>query len=191
MAVRPYEEVAMETYMEHVRRTKYPDAYFIITKREPTKGSDGKNILAPVDGFIIKDHESNEILSVFELKCRFDANLDTFMGPWKGEWLVSYSKIQDGRILSQMFGIPLMGFLHVVRSKTVLWVVIWSEEQGTSARYVVDYTETKATINGGKATRANAYIDMRGASSAKVNDVQFRQAEAASREIEGRLSRLA
>lgn len=113
-----------------------------------------KNKPAIVDALLI----DTEVKAVVETKCR-QATLETFRESFQSEWLVTWSKIQEGIKIAEGLNVPFVGFLYLVKSKDLLIQRIF--ENGKMIPTVrLCTTETQATINGGTALRTNAYIDM-------------------------------
>ena len=118
-----------------------------------------KDSPAIIDALIVKD---GSIYAAVETKCR---NTDTheFYGRFKGQWLVTYEKIEKARQMAISLGIGLTGFLYLKQSDTLLVKQLVSTDGLFSQRLYIEATETQRTINGGLAVRNNAYIDMNGA----------------------------
>ena len=116
-----------------------------------------KDSPCPVDGILIN---GNGIAALVETKCRI-VDERAFFNDFKGEWLVTFAKLEKGKQLAHGLGIPLVGFLYLVPSQ-VLLVRKLAEDGEFIVPMRIDNTITQATINGGAATRCNAYIDMTG-----------------------------
>lgn len=116
-----------------------------------------KDSPALVDAIIV----SNKIEGVVETKCRYGLTLSQFNESYNSEWLVTWSKVQEGMKIAAGLRVPFVGFLYLVDSGHVLMQRITQPD----GRLVVDIrlstTETQASINGGKAMRTNAFIDMK------------------------------
>lgn len=117
---------------------------------------------AAVDGVLVFEGTARAIV---EQKSRYDVSLDEFISRYENEWLVTFEKILKARTIAEMCCVPLVGILYIVRDDTVLTQPIWSPEKGWQTSFAVRKTRTQATVNGGKALRDNAYIDM---SNAKI-----------------------
>ena len=120
-----------------------------------------KNKPAAFDAVLIK---GKQIYAVVETKCRRDMTLEKFSTDYKAHWLVTYKKIRDCCIASDLMGVPFVGFLYIQPSNVLLTQEIYRDGQ-FNQRIVIDQTHTQATTNGGIALRDNAYIDM---SAAKI-----------------------
>lgn len=116
---------------------------------------------AKPDAILVRGEHS--IYAVVEMKCRPGLSLDKFMREFKGEWLVTYQKMVDCVQAAQLLHVPFVGMLYLVDENVLLYKVLWTPEEGYVATFTVRRTETQATVNGGLAVRANAYIDMRDA----------------------------
>lgn len=112
---------------------------------------------SPVDAVI-----SNEmgISGVAECKCR-QMTLATLSDTFKWEWLVTGAKLTDGIAVAEALAVPFVGFLYLVPEKRLLIQRIWEPDYGYCVPVRWEETETQATVNGGKATRLNAFINMR------------------------------
>lgn len=114
----------------------------------------------PIDHML---YRRGNLLGIAELKSRPKVSLDILRGPFNNEWLVTETKIIDGRKLADMLRVDFVGFLHLVDEDIVLAKMLYSPFTQQTAKHRVARTWTQATINGGSALRDNAYIDMRGA----------------------------
>lgn len=113
---------------------------------------------ADVDALLMMD---NQLRQVIETKCRYDCDIEKFMGRYAGEWLVTWDKIEKAKNLAKQLRIGLTGFLYLVPSKTLLVQKITDETGLLLVSMRLETTETQATINGGSAIRTNAYINMK------------------------------
>ena len=104
-----------------------------------------------------------QLHAVVEMKCRPNLTHKTLMGPFKGRWLVTFQKIIDCVRAAELLALPFVGMLYLVDEDILLWKKLWTPEDGYTTEFGVLKTDTQATINGGTATRDNAYIDMRDA----------------------------
>lgn len=119
------------------------------------------------DAHMVKD---GRIRGVAEMKCR-EMTAGTFFGRFKGEWLITLDKVMDCIAHASQLDVPFVGFLYLVPSKTLLMQTIWRPtSDGIIVPYRTEMTETQATVNGGKAMRVNAYIDMRQATLMRGKD---------------------
>jgi len=116
-----------------------------------------KKKAADVDAILTLD---NEMRQVVETKCRYDCDLDKFLGAYGGQWLVTYDKIVRSMAVAKALKVGLMGFVYLVPSKTLLVQRITDAAGNFLVPFEVRMTQTKATTNGGLATRANAFVDM-------------------------------
>ena len=119
---------------------------------------------------IITNKSSSRILAVVETKCRYDVEtLHQFQYNYKNEWLVTWSKVHNAINIATSMGVPCVGFLYLVKPKALLMQRI-SEPDGKLATEVrLSTTSTQATINGGRALRTNAFIDMKQAAIHQVS----------------------
>jgi hypothetical protein len=96
------------------------------------------------------------------MKCR-DMCLEKFRRDYKSEWLLTFQKIVEGVECAKMLMVPFIGLLWLTQDRTLLSQRIWCPQHGFSIAFRVNKTQSQATINGGKAVRDNAFIDMEGA----------------------------
>lgn len=116
-----------------------------------------KNSPALIDAILIG---KNELKGVIETKCRYKLTLEQFKTTFKNEWLVTWDKVHNAIQIANSLGVPCFGFLYLVNDK-VLLIQKLSEPNGKlNVKIRLETTETQATINGGKAIRTNAFIDM-------------------------------
>lgn len=112
---------------------------------------------ADVDAFLVLD---DCIKAIVETKCRYDCDLEKFRGSYGNEWLVTFDKLEKARSIAKGLCVKVVGFLYLKQSD----VLLVQELVDANGLYVpsirIDPTTTQATINGGTATRTNAYIDM-------------------------------
>ena len=122
---------------------------------------------ATVDA-IITDTHAQEIRAVVETKCRYDVDLDGFRRRYRSEWLVTWDKIDKAMTLAQGLGVPLVGFLYLPSSRALLMVRISHPDGRLAVPIRLQTTETRATVNGGRAVRTNAFIDLSSAKAYRV-----------------------
>lgn len=109
-----------------------------------------------MDGFIVRD---GTILYGVEVKCRNMTALE-LRTKYDNRWLVTADKIDRCVSVCNDLCIGLRGFLYLVPDKMLMIVPIWDYNDGYVSDIEYDVTDTQATINGGVATRMNAYIDV-------------------------------
>ncbi len=126
---------------------------------------------ADIDGLI---HHNGVLVSGVEIKCR-EMRYDTLMGRFEGRWLVTQDKVDRGITMCRNLGIDFRGFLYLVPDQMLIMVPIWSYDRGLIADIDLAHTETQATVNGGKALRLNAYIDVRKAKRLEKIDTPEKQ----------------
>ena len=99
--------------------------------------------------------------AVVETKCR-EMDLNTFINTYDEQWLVTFRKIGKAKEIAEMMNVPFLGFLYLAHDDVLLWAKLWDPKEGWCRQFVVQKTETQKNINGGKAIRDNAFINMRG-----------------------------
>ena len=140
-----------EVHAVQLFNSKYSDYRYVETP---------KGMPADVDALLM---HGNQLRQVIETKCRYDCDITKFMGSYKGEWLVTWEKIEKAKNLAKQLCIGLTGFLYLVPSKTLLVQKITDETGRLLVPMRLETTETQATINGGRALRTNAFISMKNA----------------------------
>ena len=117
-----------------------------------------KNMPAKVDAVVIG--QNGQLLAVVETKCRYGVTRHSLRESFDDEWLITMEKLDEGREAARLLAVPLYGFLYLVDEQLLLTKVIADPTGQYCCKLWVDQTETQATVNGGKATRANAFVDM-------------------------------
>ena len=133
-------------------------AYAIFERRFPgyTIQHTDKDREAPFDGRIMLRGKS---VALVETKCRADVDIYDFRARYRNRWLITERKLQRAAACARRERVPLYGFLFFVRGQ-VLLVKRLADARGILIEYDLRETKTKATVNGGEATRLNAYVDM-------------------------------
>jgi len=98
--------------------------------------------------------------AVVETKCRYNLKLAQLKNSFNNEWLVTWTKVQNAMQIATSLGVPCVGLLYLVEEKTLLVQKLSDQYGNLMAKLRIENTETQATINGGKAVRNNAFIDM-------------------------------
>lgn len=147
-----HEMRAVQLWQHH-----YPDFTYVHT---PKDGS------ALVDAVIVEHHEA-DIVAIVEQKSR-NMSLEQLL-KWDMEWLVTYAKIEAGRITARALGVPFIGFLYLIPDDLLITKQLSDANGEWTCEFRVDMTETQETINGGKITRENAFIDLTEAKHIRQN----------------------
>lgn len=101
---------------------------------------------------------AGELCAVAEIKCR--AMTEAQLQGLGGEWLVTHEKIVAAKAVAASHAVPLYGLLYLIPEDVLLSLRLTDREGRLVVPFRVDITETQATVNGGTAVRANAYIPM-------------------------------
>lgn len=120
-----------------------------------------------IDALLLKD---GALRGVAETKCRYGLTEEQFTRQFKGEWLVTMDKLVKGAEVAASLCVPLYGFLYLVEPGVLLTKKLADEAGLFVTPFRCERTETQATVNGGVVTRANAYIDMAGATEYRMVD---------------------
>jgi hypothetical protein len=107
------------------------------------------------DGMVL---EGDDLQAIVEIKCR-NMTEKQFRNTHQAEWLVTHDKILRCAAAAKIIGVPLSGWLYLVPDKVLLMRRL-ADAEGNIVDMRLDRTTTQATVNGGSATRVNAYIDM-------------------------------
>jgi hypothetical protein len=124
----------------------YLDWHYVGTKKDSP---------CAADGFLVKN---NIIQGVVETKCR-NLTLEK-LEEYNFEWLVTMQKIIDCTKIAESLHVDFVGFLYLVPQKILMVKKIWDVKSGFVVDFQVTKSLTRATVNGGTANRANAYIKM-------------------------------
>jgi hypothetical protein len=116
-----------------------------------------KDADAVVDAVLLLD---GTVEAVAETKCRYGVTEATLFGPWGGEWLITHSKVLRMCEVAKALRVPLYGFLYLVDERLLLTERIADSDGQIVVPMRTAETETRQTVNGGTATRVNAFIDM-------------------------------
>lgn len=99
------------------------------------------------------------MISGVEVKCR-TMTAEDLAKKYNYQWLVTADKLERGVGTCERLGIDFRGFLYLVPNDMLFIVPIFSYMNGWVPNIEYDVTETQKTVNGGTATRLNAYIDV-------------------------------
>jgi hypothetical protein len=125
---------------------KHPDIQYVHTPKDRE---------CAADAVLVRD---GSIIALVETKCRYDMTHEQFILERSGEWLVTLDKLINARALAIQLCVPLVGFLYLVPSKVLLVKSIVNSRGEWLPECTVKQTETQATVNGGRAVRANAFL---------------------------------
>jgi hypothetical protein len=144
---RQQEERAIEIWLKH-----FPAYSYVQTPKDKPAIIDA---ILSVDG-VMK--------AVVETKCR-NTSVTEFHCSFKDEWLVTYEKLIKAADIASALSVPLIGFLYLIQDDVLLYQKLWEPNNGWTCHMSIKPTWTQATVNGGKALRSNAFIDMSKATS--------------------------
>lgn len=108
-----------------------------------------------VDALIFR---REQLCAVAEIKCR--ELTERQLSAWGGEWLVTYRKLVDANEFAASHYVPLYGLLYLAPEDVLLCVRLTDRDGQIVTPFRVGLTQTQATVNGGLAVRANAFIPM-------------------------------
>ena len=147
LTLRGQETVRQENLAIKIWEKNVPDFKYVHTPKDRP---------CTVDAFLVKN---NIIQAVVETKCR-DMYLGKLKTKYSWRWLVTFEKIVMAQNIARQLHVPLVGFLYCIPDKTLLVHTIWNPKTGY-CDFEVMKTKTQATVNGGDATRDNAYINVK------------------------------
>jgi hypothetical protein len=130
--------------------TRHPAYSIIHTAKDGT---------ACVDSLLVRN---GVLRALVETKCR-KCTRQTFHNAFNSEWLITRDKLVDGYRTARGLNVPFVGFLYLVPDRTLIFATFWRPDAGWVVPIRSERTETQATVNGGKALRMNAFVDMAGA----------------------------
>lgn len=113
-------------------------------------------------------YTGGEVEELMEIKARFNVTTEKFFEDWGGTWLVTYAKLKRCYDTAFSMRTDLAGLLVLVDSMQAYYTKLAKYNPDTGGlewqiKFKVLKTETQKNINGGKALRENAFIDMNGA----------------------------
>jgi hypothetical protein len=113
------------------------------------------------DGFLVNPPMGSKggICGMFEIKCR-DMSPDDFRYSFKSEWLVSYQKLEACRYITSKLRVPFIMALRLLNGNVVLVTQVWDARGDLNVPIRLKQTTTQKSVNGGIASRPNAYINM-------------------------------
>jgi len=141
------ESLAHERRAKELLEARYGVQYVETPKDKP----------AVVDALLIR---SGAIVGLVETKCR-DMTLWQLQNRFNSEWLVTFNKINKGRLMARDLGVSFYGVLYLIPDDRILTVRLSTPSGDWATEVRRERTETQATINGGTARRMNAFVNMK------------------------------
>jgi hypothetical protein len=77
-----------------------------------------KHVSATVDAVLIGANHA--LIGVAETKCRYNLDMNEFKTAFKQEWLMTWNKVNYAMKIATGLGVPLVGFLFLVKPSVVL-----------------------------------------------------------------------
>ena len=111
---------------------------------------------AAVDGVFMK---GGVLHSALEVKVR-DVTRERMRITFRDNWLVTMEKVEKGRTLSALLGIPFVGMLYLLPEKRLLTLMITDDKGEWAFDFETRETTTQKCINGGEAVRLNAFLPL-------------------------------
>ncbi len=123
---------------------------------------------ADIDGILYSMMDTfNTIKGVLEIKTRYMTH-EKLMGPYNGEWLITKNKIDRGIATAKSLKCPFIGLMVLPNSMLALSRLIADKDGNIMCKMREEVTETSASVNGGKMTGLNAFIQMDDAKQFKL-----------------------
>jgi len=110
-----------------------------------------------VDAMIV---ENNTLIEIVEVKVRYNISTQTLKTQFENRLLITWDKIEAIVQLSKLLHVPGLIALYMPNTQEALLQQISTPDGILVPNIIISNTETQATINGGRATRTNAFIDM-------------------------------
>jgi hypothetical protein len=144
---REQEERAVEIWLKN-----FPKYSYVQTPKDE---------YATVDAVLSVD---NVMQAIVETKCR-ELELDDFNSRFYGRLMIPFDKLAKAADIAKYMCVPFVCFLYLVQDDVLLYQKLWEPKAGWVCDMYVRPILMQATVNGGKALRSNAFVDMK---SAKV-----------------------
>ena len=125
----------------------------VFHKTPPWRPADVDGVVARTDGTLV---------SIVEIKCRYNLPLNEFRTRFENEWLLTADKLVRSSAVAKSLGVPLFGFLYLVADDVLLIQQLAHATGEFACVFRCEKTSTQRTINGGKAERANVFVSMNG-----------------------------
>lgn len=143
------ESIADERRAGTVWERNFPQLKYIETPKDQP---------AVVDAVIVR---GNEIVYVAETKCRYDMTVESLFHDRGGEWLITFEKLESARVIAKGLGVSLIGLLFFPHDNKLLATVIADADGNYVCELRLEETKTQKTINGGRISRVNAFVQMK------------------------------
>lgn len=111
---------------------------------------------AKVDGVFMKGGALNAVVEVKARKLSREVLRDAL----GDTWLVTFDKLKDGRMASELLGVPFVGLLYLLPERMLLALQITNDAGEWTLEFETRDTVTKRTINGGSVERENAFLPL-------------------------------
>ena len=111
---------------------------------------------AAADGVFMKQAVLH---SVVEVKAR-NMTRKLLLMHFHDKWLVTMEKVEQGRTLSALLGVPFVGMLYLLPEKRLLTLMITDDKGEWEFDFETRETTTQRCINGGEAVRLNAFLPL-------------------------------
>lgn len=154
-----HEQIMLDMILE-----QHPDRFKSVIQTPKLKD-------AKYDGIFV--NHRNEISAVFESKCR-DLTYKKLVQ--HETWLITHEKLVHCAEASKLTRVPFIGLLYLIPDKMCLMWKITDDNGNFLFSLNEKVTETRANVNGGKANRNNAFLNLQeGLDKNLINIVQRKE----------------
>lgn len=123
------------------------------------------HIACPIDAVVWEQppYEQHAIPKILvEQKSRTES-LHIFKTKYQWEWMITYSKVEQGVALAKMLKVAYYGLLYLASERLMVVVKILDAAGNFTRKMDILWTPSKENCNGGWVWRWNAFIDLTGA----------------------------
>lgn len=144
LTARGRETLEQEQRAAELFAARYPGSQYVSTPKDRP---------AAVDALILR---AGVMRAACETKCR-QMTLAQFEG-FGREWLITFDKLVVAREFARAARVPLIGLLYLVPDDRILVAKLFDADGLPTSDFTIRTSTTQRTVNGGEATRANAYV---------------------------------
>lgn len=120
------------------------------------------------DGEIFRDEKN---VAISEYKGRHDVTLSKLFGEWKGEWMLTASKVEACIEEARRRRVPFYGFMYLEDEDVLLYEMFWHPKRSEIlVRYDKRPVWCLQPITGRKEETLNIFLSMKNAEVLRGND---------------------
>jgi len=109
-----------------------------------------------IDGVLVRDGVTRALV---EARCR-KMTRDTLRGAFGDTWMVTMAKLEKGRTLSELLCLPFVGMLYLLPERVLIVLDVTDDRGEWKFEFERRVTTAQKCINGGLATRLNAFLPL-------------------------------